>query len=299
MASPRFRRGIGFAALGALVLILSVPTVASAQQSAAAISPPKCGGATHCYVTAQQSWSTPTAHGMGGYFTEPDVMPGVQDGDYSIGQLALISITKNSQKAIEFGWIVAPGLYHDHYPHLFITLRDNPANGTCVLGIPNQIDPCPAGTYIPFSDVHQPGTAVGFPIGHGNATPVLYHVGYFAPDNSWWIQYDKAWIGKIPGTHWTSTFAKANYAQWFGEIAFAPGHNCTPMGDDIYGTLPGSASVTGMFYEQVVGGQSKLYPASAHLSTVSDFRYWWSDKAGKKTFNSFHYGGPIFGPNGC
>ena len=168
-----------------------------------------------------------------------------------------------------------------------------------VLGIPNQIDPCPAGTYIPFSDVHQPGTAVqALPIGHGNATPVLYHVGYFAPDNSWWIQYDKAWIGRDPRHPLDFDLRQGQLRQWFGEKRSPPA-TPHPDGDDIYGTLPGSASVTGMFYEQVVGGQSKLYPASAHLSTVSDFRYWWSDKAGKKTFNSFHYGGPIFGPNGC
>jgi Neprosin len=136
---------------------------------------------------------------------------------------------------------------------------------------------------VKLSKTHQPGSAVGFPAGHGNATPVFYHVGYYAPDNSWWIQYGGEWIGKINASYWGGAaglggFAKANEAQWYGEIAFAPGHNCTPMGDDFYGNLPNSASVTGMFYEQVVGGHSKAFPARAHLSLTSDSRYWTSNK---------------------
>src|SRR4051794_13695703 len=63
-------------------------------------------GATHCYVTAQQAFSKPTAHGLGGMFTEPSTLPDVATSDgYSIGQLAIISHGPILDKAIEFGWM--------------------------------------------------------------------------------------------------------------------------------------------------------------------------------------------------
>lgn len=101
---------------------------------------------------------------------------------------------------------LAPGVYNDHYPHLFITLRYVNASGgvvkePCSLGIPVNKQ-CPPDAYVKLSETHQPGSAVGFPAGHGNATPVFYHVGYYAPDNSWWIQYGGEWIGKVNASYW-------------------------------------------------------------------------------------------------
>lgn len=101
MSGLSFRRRVGLAAVGALFLALLLPVAAQAATPA----PPKCGGDTHCYVTTAQNWTTSTIHGMGGYFTEPSVMPDVKNGDYSIGQLALISGTSFFGKVIEFGWV--------------------------------------------------------------------------------------------------------------------------------------------------------------------------------------------------
>jgi hypothetical protein len=92
-------------------------------------------------------------------------------------------------------------------------------------------------------------------------------------------------------------FAKATTAEWGGEIAFSHRHYCTPMGDDFYGKLQNSASVTHMFFEKPNQG---LFAAKAHLNRPTDTRYWDSNrKPGKVTFSAFRYGGPYGGPNGC
>jgi hypothetical protein len=122
----------------------------------------------------------------------------------------------------------------------------------------------------------------------------MYHIGYY--NHAWWIQYNDQWMGTVSEGFW-GTFAKANVAQWGGEIQFAAGHYCTPMGDDVYGTLQGSASITSMFFEKPNAG---LYTATAHLNAPTYPSYWTSNrKSGGATFSSFNYGGPFGGPNGC
>jgi hypothetical protein len=328
MTKLRFRAWIGLAA-ATLVTMSSLPLSASA--SAATATPaPQCpvidsSGQHHCHVEAERSWSTPTIDGVGGLFTEPDVMPQVKSGDYSIGQLSLASSTVNFFKAVEFGWIVAPAVYRDQFPHLFIALRFTNNLGRpvlCFIGVPKNTA-CPKYIILPvsrqkillyqqLSSTNHPGMAVGYPLGHGNATPIMYHVGYY--NHAWWIQYGNQWMGTVSAYYWggdptvnTDGFSKGTTADWFGEISYTGKRYCTTtMGDEWYGSRSNAATVTSMFYEEPNGHS---YPANATINEDVDSakksvqainaKYWDSNKKPGQKFSSFRYGGPFGGPNSC
>lgn len=258
--------------------------------------PLPCGGDVHCYVTAKQSFDTPTAHGVGAFFTAPVSLPQVHVNDYSVGQLALVSTSPIFGKAIEFGWIVSPGNWEgDQRPHLFVALRFNTSvpgasRGTCFVGVPGQT---PCSDYVQLSMTMKPGDVV-----QSGDTPMMYHVGYYAPDKSWWIQYGSEWIGKVYESHWGSSvagvggFAKGNEIQWYGESVFSA-NTCTPMGNGLRGSDASSTSISKMFYETMQGEKSVAIDAGASISE-SDRRYWDSGNLALSGsgIDGFHYGGP-------
>ena len=84
---------------------------------------------------------------------------------------------------------------------------------------------------------------------------------------------------------------------WFGEIGSPAALPCIPMGNGNVGTNPASASISGMFYEQMVAGQSKLFPAAAQLfngtGTDAPSSPWGPGFVPPSLdgISSFHYGG--------
>jgi len=251
--------------------------------------PPNCantGGAYHCYVTARQAFSQPTANGIAAQLSEPASLPGVGADGYSIGQLALISSGPILQKAIEFGWMVNPSKWGDSRPHLFIALRFAPGAGTCFVGIPNLVGDersCPANTYVQLSSTLRPGSAVG-----SSAAPQMYHMGYFGNNKAWWIQYGNQWLGYVNESYWgTLGFAKGNELQWYGEVVFS-NNPCIPMGNSKAGSDPSATSIAGMFYEVPTG----VVSSQAALSQ-SDSRFWTAGNTSTSGtgVNGFRYGG--------
>jgi hypothetical protein len=230
---------------------------------------------------------------MGASFTEPGTLFGVQSSgnSYSIGQMWLESATSVFEKVIEFGWIVDPQVYQDHFPHLFLDLRwAGSFKAPCFEGIPGNMA-CPAGTYVQLSSTYHPGMAVGGALNHGSPDVSLYHVKY---SQGWWLfQYRNQTMGKVDAGWWgPSGFAKANIAEWWGEVA-SDNYLCTPMGTGIYATRPGAAQVSGMVYDKPNTG---TIAASAQTATVTDSRYW-AASTPSTTFSSFSYGGPYNSPS--
>jgi Neprosin len=298
MAVSRRWSVIGFALVAALAALMNVSTVSSA----ATQPPPNCGGPVdnphHCFVMAEQQWSSPTIDGMGASFTEPGTLPGVKStgNSYSIGQLWLDSTTSVYEKVIEFGWLVDPAVYHDHFPHLFLDLRwvgiFGPVKAPCFEGIPGNLA-CPNGTYVQLSATYHPGMAVGGALNHGHVRSGFYHVGYY--QGWWWVQYGNQWMGRVDASWWSiGGFAKANHAMWWGEVA-SDNNSCTPMGTGIYATKSGAAKIAGMFYEKPNDG---AFTAAANIASITDPRYWGSSITNvNKTFDSFSYGGPHGSPS--
>jgi hypothetical protein len=242
---------------------------------------------THCYVRAVQHWDQPYAHGVGAFFDEPADLPGVTSDGFSITQLAILA----PGMAVEFGWIASVLAYGDTRPRLFAFLRV-PGNKSCgITGGLNPFaeafEPCPPEAYVWLSKNWRQGAPVA-----GTGNPQFYHIGYFAASNSWWIQYGNEQLGYINGSYFKSIasagFTQATEVQWYGEVAYDK-NPCIPMGNGYYGRDPGSARISGMFYEAT--GQDGLVTAKAAVST-SDSRFWNTDVGNAGQVDEFRYGGP-------
>jgi hypothetical protein len=240
---------------------------------------------THCYVTAAQYWDQPYAHGVGAHFDEPADLPGVTSDGFSITQLAIMA----PGVAVEFGWIASVFAYGDSRPRLFGFVRA--PNKSCgITGGLNPFaeafDPCPSDAYVWLSKTWPPGAPVA-----ATGNPQLYHIGYFAGNNAWWIQYGNEQIAYINESYFRSAgsgFSQATEVQVYGEVAYDK-NPCIPMGNGSYGTDPGSARISGMFYE--AAGQDGLVNAQAAVS-MSEPRFWNTDVGNAARVNEFRYGGP-------
>ncbi|MFI6855720.1 neprosin family prolyl endopeptidase [Streptomyces sp. NPDC050416] len=243
---------------------------------------------SHCYVQAQvtEKDSGHPMHGVSGSFTEPRTLK-VPRGEYSIGQLWLNNTDERTYlKAVEFGWVVAPGIWHDNKPHLFAAVRNYP-HGGCILGVPGDENTCPKGT---ARDESNPGgIKLGDSVGGKSA---FYHIGYHSDSRRWWIQYDSHWIASISDNYWGGKFKNGNLLQWGGEVSADQGNPCIPMGNGRLGVDANSAKVTEMGYEYMENGNSKLAPAKAELSQLTDRRFWNTNVEHGDTFREFRYGGP-------
>jgi hypothetical protein len=283
------------------------------------------------YVSAEQcigcSPFQSFAHGVGGLFTEPTSLP-IQVGvpyekqtDYTVGQLIIadtvslpypldeyLSSTFNLPvtfkfDAIEYGWIVAPGTYHDDRPYLFLSLSKLPLFATvrdlCFIvpeGRPNpwkdfpnskKITACPATIWHGLSNNFQPGDPVA-----ANGAPMMYHVGYYAGNKAWWIQYGGEWIGYVDKSWWDDDFSQGQHLQWYGEVTYET-NACIPMGNGLPGTNPGSASVSNMFYEVMEGNTSVGHDAEADMLPDANPLGWSANTESKnQKVNAFRYGGP-------
>ena len=246
----------------------------------------------HCWVTGQQI--VDRAHGIGGLFTEPKSLsiqpnlPRKNRTDFSLGQLALTS-NWLGPKLVEYGWIVAPRVFNDDYPHLFIALRRGLLLCFIKVGnIPAPTPHCPANIYLQLGN-KKPGDRVGT-----TGRPMLYHVGYYGQnacggEKGWWIRYENEWIDCVKESFWPQGFANGDLIEWFGEVAYTT-NSCIPMGNGTFGSKAGSASISKIFYETMKNNKSLGVDARA-VVTGSNVNYWNTNVVTGAAVNSFHYGG--------
>jgi MYXO-CTERM domain-containing protein len=200
--------------------------------------------------------------------------PGLAAGDsHSLGELAVIS--SDGKQIVEIGWHVDPLVNEDLQPRLFIF--------HWVDGQPTCYNGC---GFVSTSTVVTPGMRVD-----AGATEA-YQIELRGAD--WWLSYKGQDLGYFPGSLWTTTpYSAAGYIQWFGEIAAATASSCSEMGNGLFGSDPGAASMTGL-YKIMPGGQH--VPADGRTGTVTNAANW---KIGQTTSTSFSFGGPGQGGGAC
>ncbi|HUD07165.1 MAG TPA: neprosin family prolyl endopeptidase [Candidatus Saccharimonadales bacterium] len=190
--------------------------------------------------------------------------PVVSTTDYhSLTEIALKS--QNGQQIVEFGWIVAPEMFGDSLPHLFVYHWVN-GNSTCY-------DTC---GYISLASPNP----VGSPVTVGQTGK--YEIKYSG--NKWEIIYNGQYIGYFPESIWGGSFKKAFTVEIYGEVSAPNGvAPTTQMGNAILGNEPGAAQVSN--YDLINSPvKEKLYPF-----VFGDPR---SYAIGNVTKTSFSYGGP-------
>lgn len=162
--------------------------------------------------------------------------PKVAAGDcHSLAELAVASEkTLNDQlgNVIEVGWTVDPALADGHdpnVPHLFVFYW--------VAG--------KAGCYdTRCKGLDKVGNLVGSVLATGSK-PVLS----IEHEKDYWDIFDGSeLIGRYPDSLWSGGFTKFHLAQWFGEVAAAPGaaKTCTEMGNGLYASNKDADTITAM-----------------------------------------------------
>jgi hypothetical protein len=237
-------------------------------------------------------------HGIGASFTVNQ--PAVRSGkSWSISQLLIYGDQNNNTWDIEYGWMLAtadldpPGNFGDGRPHIFLAVRSLLAPGHDACGLCFVVQQQNQSWTCGFHPLNAPRPMEAIA---PTDQPQRFHIGYFAGNNAWWVEYQGRWIGYIDaGVVYNNVNAQSE--RWYGEVgSYAGQFPCVQMGNGTYGSQPGSARITGMFFEAMVGGQSRLYP--------SDARRLASDQPGGLTvwdgnppdgavhINSLNYGGP-------
>lgn len=282
------RRRVALAAAAAVIAVLGVPGVSSAA------SGPSCGNpngtGSPCYVTAEYDAPNgyPTINSMAGLFTVPKSL-NVTAPAYTIAQIALIW----GYNDIELGWVVAPGIYGgSQVPHLFIYIR-SPAEGNCQEGAvrPNGPASVPYCTSKKFGSnfYFQSLTSNNLADWAIHSPSAFFYVAYDSTNSYWYIQYQNQYIARVRASYWGGQFDAGDTAQWYGEV-HTDGVPCTPMGNGVLGSHPGSATVSDMLWGN--GVSPTMFAATAKLSSESYRQYWDSNRPTNQTFSSFRFGGP-------
>jgi hypothetical protein len=253
------------------------------------------GSETHCYVSADQTFTDrPKITGLAANVTEHQLS--VIPGSKSITQVTLGN--RGLGVDLEYGWLVHPSVFHDHNPHLFIALRHG-IGQRCVLAGPlyAQADPqhaCPASAWTALQGTSpQPGDAVcGTATAGACGQPKLYWIGLF--NGAWWIQYGDHYIGSVPEPGWWGVdFATGDVQTWQGEVIFdlTKGQTaCVPMGSGKFGTGPGSASITNMVWGEGSGlNRTEAVPGA---SNSNFWNFGQEDRLSEVSVWGFHFGGP-------
>jgi hypothetical protein len=158
--------------------------------------------------------------------------------------LSQLALQKTGGQAIEFGTTVDPALFGNSQPHIFAGYRKNGVWAGYGVGF---VDYAPNTSYT-YGTQLPTGTAKRFLI--------QYSAGNF------WLAYDGAWIGYIPGTVFTAapsvTFISGDLFQVFMEESGSTVQSCSDLGNglpasdvnagrlgsiSIYGTVPTTATV--------------------------------------------------------
>jgi Peptidase A4 family/Neprosin len=242
-----------------------------------------CEGSGGCNVTTSITSSTPITS-MAGLFTVPKSLR-VTAPAYTLAQIGLIG--SNGDNTIELGWIIDPASNHgSDVPRLFIFFRriGLSLHVTCQVG--DGTNSC--GSNFQSLTSHN---LTDLPVSGPTA---FFYVGYDSALGYWYIQYQDQYIARMSENWWTSirdNFTTGHSAGWWGEV-HPNGVPCTPMGNGILGTKPGSASITYMEYG--IGGPT-LLNATPKVDSTPNPQYWDSSPAPGGTVHAnsaFHYGGP-------
>jgi len=193
--------------------------------------------------------------------------------DQSLARIAVVS--PDGKQAIEVGWIEAPWHYGDTQPHLYVahhfdTWYAGPAY--CYVGGYNS--DC---GWVQLSATQAPGMALAPETSH--TFKLTFYASY------WQVSYDSEIIGMLPA----GDFTQMGRAEWYGEADAHDAWPCADMGNGIYGTQAGSATMSLLFVQHWDWSLTYATPSS-HATTPRLYN------VGPFTASlggySFGYGGP-------
>ncbi|MHB8692233.1 MAG: neprosin family prolyl endopeptidase [Solirubrobacteraceae bacterium] len=212
-------------------------------------------------------------------WTQSQEDPRLNPADYAVGhslsQVWLMDPSTSSD--FEYGWIVAPSVYLDAQPHLFVFHFDGGVQTPYNYG------------FVPYPG-SPPLAAV---LSHND----YYHT-YIAEDSggNWWVYHDGYWLGYVPLSVWAHPITGVPFVEQGGEVA----SRATQTACDVMGS--------GTFGNSGVGGEA-YWPWSAILAYPS--AYWFTPNEipyvtdpgvwnfGNANANGgFGYGGPGYS-TGC
>jgi Neprosin len=188
--------------------------------------------------------------------------PVIGPGFHSLVELSVESL--DTHQIVEVGWTVDKGLNGDDLPHLFVF--------HWVDGTPTCYNAC---GFVQVSSSIHPGETVG--VGDSQSYDIQ-HIG-----GNWWVGFAGILFGYFPDSLWNGTYTKAGLSQVFGEVATNGPGSCTMMGNGIFGTQPGSTTVS-----QFSLINPKV-PVPALVPLVTDPPHW---AQGNLSNTSFQLGGP-------
>jgi hypothetical protein len=156
---------------------------------------------------------------------------------HSLAEVAVQSVGEDGKpdgkNVIEVGWTVDRQINEKNpdEPHLFVYrwLNGDPTDG--------HGKNCYNNTDCGFVPVGSAAIGAGGTLTAGQTKKFgIQHFG-----NSWWIWYDKGWIGRYPDSVWGGTFTEAAQVYWFGEVAAGGVTPCSEMGTGRSATSSGAA----------------------------------------------------------
>lgn len=177
--------------------------------------------------------------------------------------LAQLAVDNSAGELIEYGITRDPNVFGDNQPRLFAGYRVNGVWQGYGTGFVDYA-PNTTNTY---------GTAVTVVPGTQRRFEIKYSGG------NWWLAYDLAWIGYIPGSLFTApnTFVSGNLFQAFFEVAHynAVVESCSDLGNGLPASNGsaariGSVSISGLVpTTAVVAYNSYVQPAASLGYTIT------------------------------
>jgi hypothetical protein len=154
--------------------------------------------------------------------------------DQSLARIAVVSA--DGKQAIEVGWIEAPWHYGDTQPHLYVAYYffDPWSAGPAYCYVGGYNSDC---GWVQLSATHAPGMALAPETSH------TFKLTFYAP--SWQVSYDSEIIGMLPA----GDFTQMGRAEWYGEVDAHDAWPCADMGNGIYGTQAGAATMSLLFVQ--------------------------------------------------
>jgi hypothetical protein len=141
--------------------------------------------------------------------------------------LVEISVQSTEGDIVEVGWNVDRSVNPDADPHLFVY--------HWVKNVPTCYNTC---DWTPYDKTVQPGMTL--------PTGATKRFGIQHANGSWWIWYDKAWIGSFSDKLWGGTFTKVAAQQYFGEVATYETEPCSEMGNGLFASNLKAARAEGL-----------------------------------------------------
>jgi Neprosin len=198
----------------------------------------------------------------------------------SLARIAAVSA--DGTRAIEVGWLIAPWLYGDSQPHLYVATRFyDPYYDIfvyCYFGFHD----CP---WMQVSATHAPGMKL--------ASETTYTFKLFDASGYWRVWLNSEVIGWIPAED--VGFTSMGRAEWYGEVDYGldagptPEWTCADMGNGLYGTQPGAARMGWLFVQKWDSTWSFATPTS---DATNPWIYSVSVDGPSLAGYSFGYGGP-------